>query len=282
MRVSSIRLLLGCLLIAAVAFGASPSIGLAVANGSFQLDNSKVYGNATLFDGSLIQTAAVSSDLTLGNGARLRLGTESQARIHSDRIVLEKGQTEIASATGYSIEALGLRAAPDSPQSRLVVTYGGPASIQVAALSGSARISGANGVLIANVPAGTALDLNPQAAGAATPSTLSGVLHSRNGAFVLSDEVSRVTYTLLGAGFEPFVGKCVEVTGGIDTATQPATGSSQVIRVLTIHESKGCKRPGAFWHSPTAIVAGVAIAAAGTTAGILSTRGSSTPTVSAE
>jgi hypothetical protein len=265
------------MLAGAVAYGANPSIGMAVANGSFQLDKSKVYGNGTLFDGSLIETSAVSSDLVLQNGARLRLGTESQALVHQDRLVLAKGQSEINSASGYSIEALGLRAAPDSPQSRLIVTYSGPARIQVAALRGSAHVSGANGVLVANVAAGTALDLDPQAAGAATPSSISGVLQSKNGAFLLPDEVTNVTYTLLGAGFEAFVGKCVEVTGGIDASVQPATGSSQVIRVLTIKESKGCKRAGAFWHSPKVIIAGVAIAAAGTTAGVLATRGSSTP-----
>ena len=270
------------MLIGMAAYGANQSIGMAVANGSFQLDNSKVYGNATLFDGSLIETAAVSSDLVLQNGARLRLGTESLAMIHQDRLVLERGQSEINAASGYSIEALGLRAASDSPQSHVVVTYSGPGRIHVASFRGSARVSGANGVLVANIPAGTALELNPQAAGAATPSSIAGVLQSKNGAFLLPDEMSNVTYTLLGAGLEPFAGKCVEVTGGIDTAVQPATGSSQVIRVLTIKESKGCKRAGGFWHSPKVIIAGVAIAAAGTTAGVLATRGKSTEPLSAQ
>jgi hypothetical protein len=270
------------MLIAAAGYGANPSIGMAVANGSFQLDNSKVYGNATLFDGSLIETGAVSSDLALNNGARLRLGTGSQALIHSDRMVLEKGQTEIDGASGYLVEALGLRAAPGSPQSRFVVTYSGPTRIQVATLMGSARVSGAKGVLVANVPAGTALDLDPQAAGAATPSSLSGVLHSKNGVFLLSDELTHVTYTLAGAGFASFGGKCVEVTGEIDASAQPAAGSSQVIRVLTVQESNGCKRAGAFWRSPKVIIAGVAVAAAGTTAGVLATRSSATPGISGQ
>jgi hypothetical protein len=278
--VSPLRLLLVAALAVAVAFAASPSIGLAVANGTFQIDKSKVYGNTTLFDGSLIETAAVSSDLTLHNGARLRLGSESQARVRPDRLVLEKGQTEISASSGYSIEALGLRIAPESPQSRLAVTYSGPARIQVAALIGSARISGLNGVLIANVPAGTALDLETQAAGAAAASTISGVLQSKNGAFLLPDEVSRVTYTLAGSGLDPYVGKCVEVTGTIDTAAQPAVGSSQVMRVLTIKEAKGCKRAGAFYLRPKVIIAGVAIAAAAATVGVLATGGGAKPTVS--
>ena len=277
---SSIRLILACMLTGVAGYGANPSIGMAVANGSFQLDNSKVYGNATLFDGSLIETAAVSSDVALQNGARLRLGTESQALVRADRLVLKKGQSEINAASGYSIEALGLTTAPDSPQSRVVVTYAGPARIQVAALMGSAHVSGANGVLVANVPAGTALELNPQVAGAATPSTISGVLQSKGGAFLVTDQVSQVTYTLLGTGFAALTGKCVEVTGSIDAAAQPAPGSSQVMRVLTIRESNGCKRAGGFWHSPKVIIAGVGVAAVGITAGVLATQGSSSKSLS--
>lgn len=277
---SSIRLLLGCMFAAAVAFAASPSIGLAVANGSFQLDKSKVYGNATLFDGSFIETAAVSSDLVLLNGARLRLGAESQARVHPDRLVLEKGQGEIGAASAYSIEALGLRAAPASPQSRLVVTYSGPARIQVAALFGSARVSGANGLLVANVPAGTALDLEPQAAGATAASKLVGTLQFKDGSFLLTDEVSHVAYVLTGSGLDQYTGDRVEVTGNIDTAAQVAEGSPRPFRVLTIIVVPSRRDAAGFLLTPKVIVAGVAIAAAGTTAGVLATRSAPKPNIS--
>ena len=280
---SHIRLLVVAALSVTVTLAASPSVGLAVANGTFQVDKSSVYGNATLFDGSLIETAAVSSDLVLRNGARLRLGSESRARVRPDRLVLEKGQTEISASSGYSIEALGLRVAPESLQSRFAVTYSGPAHLQVAALLGSARVSGLNGVLIAAVPAGTALDLDPQAAGASAPSTLTGELQFKNGVFLLADEVSHVTYTLAGSGLDSYAGKRVEVTGTIDTAAPPAVGSSQVIRVLTIQEvAKAARRGGGFWRSPKVIVAGVAIVAAGATAGVVATSGQSKPTISAQ
>lgn len=273
---SFIRFLIATALVAAVAFGASPSLGLAVANGSFQLDKSSVYGNASLFDGSLIETAAASSDLALLNGARLRLGTESQARIHADRLVLDKGQTEIAASSGYSIEALGLRVAPDSPQSRVVVAYNGPARIQVAALLGSARISAANGVLLANVPAGTALQLEPQAAGATPPSKFEGRVESKDGAFLLTDQLSHVTYTLAGTDPAPYLHKCVEVTGNVEAA---AAGSTQVLRAIAIQETS-CAKRGAGYRNKL-IIAGVAVAAVGATAGVLSTRGAAKSTISA-
>ena len=106
-----IRLFLVAAASVTVTFAANPSIGIAVADAPFQFDKSNVYGNATLFDGSLIETAAVSSDLVLHNGARLRLGSGSQARIHAGRLVLEKRQTEISATSKYSIEALGGKAA---------------------------------------------------------------------------------------------------------------------------------------------------------------------------
>ena len=57
-RVSEILLVLGGVAMLSAAGGV---IGMAVANGSFQVDHSAVYGNGTLFDGSVIETAKVKS-----------------------------------------------------------------------------------------------------------------------------------------------------------------------------------------------------------------------------
>ena len=266
----------------ASAFGANQAIGTAVANGSFQIDKSSVYGNTTLFDGSLIETGVVSSDLALRGGTRLRLGAQSQARVHPDRLVLDKGQTEISASAGYSVEALGLRVAPDSPQSRLAVTYSGTSRIEVAALAGSARISGLDGALIAKVAAGTALDLEPKASGAASPSKLTGILESKNGAFLLTDETTRVTYALVGTGLGQYIGKRVEVSGTINTGAPTAAGSPQSIQVLEIGEIAKAGKRGGVLHSK-AVIAGVAVAAAGgTVAAIAATSGSPKSTISAQ
>jgi len=278
--VSHIRSLLIGVFAGAVVFGTSPSIGLVAAHGSFQVDQSRVYGNATLFDGSLIETAAVSSDLVLDNGVRLRLGAESRARVHPDRLVLDKGQSELGAASGYSIEALGIRTAPDTPNSRLVVTYSSPTRIQVSALTGSARVSGANGVLVAEVPAGTALEFEPQAAGAVTPSKLVGLVETKDGVIVLTDEVTHVTYALIGPDLDQFVGKRVEITGTIDAGVQTAAGSAQAIHVLSIKElAKNTKRAAAGTAGTNAtgagssgiagaIVVGINVAAVGATVGL--------------
>jgi hypothetical protein len=124
-----IRLFLVAAASVTVTFAANPSIGIAVADAPFQFDKSSVYGNATLFDGSLIETAAVSSDLVLHNGARL---------------VLEKGQTEISATSKYSIEALGGKAAKSDGSfwrnpKVIIAGVAVGASAGVAATSGQAK-----------------------------------------------------------------------------------------------------------------------------------------------
>src|SRR5689334_18057884 len=47
---------------------AAPAIGIVTASGHFNVEGSQVWGNATLFDGTMIETSSASSELALGNG----------------------------------------------------------------------------------------------------------------------------------------------------------------------------------------------------------------------
>jgi len=75
-----------------LAQASGPVIGVAVAEGSFRVDNSEVYGNTTLFDGAVVQTEKSSSRLQLKDGTRMDLGADSRARIFEKRTTLEQGQ----------------------------------------------------------------------------------------------------------------------------------------------------------------------------------------------
>src|SRR2546425_10048056 len=101
------RALLSLILVGTVtiSLASSPAIGLVVAKGSFQLENSTVRGNATVFDGNTIETNKVSSHLQLNNGAQMRLGMESRAKIYGTRAVLEKGIGQLEASKDYQIEA---------------------------------------------------------------------------------------------------------------------------------------------------------------------------------
>ena len=48
-------------------------IGMAVANGSFFVDHSRVWGNTTLFEGSVIETSTAASEVQVNGGVMMRL-----------------------------------------------------------------------------------------------------------------------------------------------------------------------------------------------------------------
>ena len=239
------------------AWAASPVIGTAMTNGSFRVDQATVRGNATLFEGSVLETAAASSAVQLSNGTRLELSADSRGRLYGDRLVLEKGQGELAESNQYRLEALGLQVEPVNSASRGRISVGGN-QVLVAALDGSFRIRNAAGQIVANVPAGATLSFEPQA-GAANSTKLTGCLENQDGHYVLTDEVTNLTVELGGPGLSPEAGNRVEVTGAMDPTATPVKQASQYIQVSQVRQlNKGCGNGGAI-----AAAAGAGGAAAG-------------------
>src|ERR1700704_6360673 len=92
------------------------AIGMAVTNGSFQVDHSRVWGNTTLFNGSIVETATAASQIQLNGGVQLRLSSNTRATVYQRRLVLESGLGQLESAPGYEIEARSLRISTASPE----------------------------------------------------------------------------------------------------------------------------------------------------------------------
>src|SRR6266540_2871671 len=82
---------------------ASSSIGMINAPGSFQINGAQVFGNATLFEGTVLQTGSVTGDLRFRTGARMQLSSDSRAKVYRDRLVLEQGIGQME-GKGYRIE----------------------------------------------------------------------------------------------------------------------------------------------------------------------------------
>jgi hypothetical protein len=99
------RSLLSSLLFSAVAL-AAPAIGIVTASGHFSVEGSQVWGNATLFDGTTIETSAASSELALRSGVKVQLGAGSRARIWQNRLVLEKGAAQVAAPGSFEVRVL--------------------------------------------------------------------------------------------------------------------------------------------------------------------------------
>ena len=100
-----VRSVLSSLLFSAVAF-AAPAIGIVTASGHFNVEGSQVWGNATLFDGTTIETNSASSQLALRNGVKVQLAAESRARIWQNRLVLEKGVAQLAAPASFEAHVL--------------------------------------------------------------------------------------------------------------------------------------------------------------------------------
>ena len=97
------------------------AIGTASARGDMRVDQYKVNGNATLFDGSVIETDQATADLRLDKGVAVTLSTGSRATLYHDHLVLQKGMSELSSASAFQVDASNLRVTANASDSRGVV-----------------------------------------------------------------------------------------------------------------------------------------------------------------
>jgi hypothetical protein len=143
---------------------ATPAIGVAFSSGSIMINNAKTESNASIFDGNTIETGAVASRLQLKNGSSVQLASETRGQIYQDRLVLEKGGTQVHSATPFSVDTPFIKVSGSENSSAKVSLRGN--IVQVASLTGTLNVSNASGVFVAKVAPGMALDFSPADAGA--------------------------------------------------------------------------------------------------------------------
>jgi hypothetical protein len=236
---------------------ATSGIGVAMSEGNILINSSSAAGNATIFNGSTLETRSASSQVRLNDGARLRLASDSRGTVFSDHVELQKGS---ASITGYSANANGLNVRADG-QASATISMRDQGVVEVAALTGSVHVFDAAGLNVANLLPGRALDLRPQDAGANAPSSLTGCAVKSGSNTLLTDETSNVTVQLRGGSVK--TGQRVQISGAMVPNATPPSGATQVINVTDVKQVGGpCKGPGS-----AAAGAGAAGAAAGAGAG---------------
>jgi hypothetical protein len=260
---------------------AGSPIGMVTTNGNFQVDHSRVWGNSTVFDGSLIETMRAASQIQLNNGVQMRLGAETRATVFQGRLVLESGQGEMAPAHGYEVQARTLRITAVSPDAMARVRLDNGRRVLVAALRGSLKVTNAAGVMVARLGTGDALNFEPQAAGATAPTHASGCLLEKGGKFILVDRTTNLILELTGAALAAQTGNRVEVTGRTEGVRLGIDGVSQVVAVtdMKMVARGGCgavaKKVGAS-ASAAGAVGAVGGAAAGGAAGAAAAGGAAT------
>ena len=221
--------------ISAVAIAASPAIGIVTASGHFTLDRSQVWGNATVFEGSVVETGSASSEVALRSGAKLQLAKDSRARILSDRVEMEKGVGQISAAESFEVSAANLRIHTNG-RLRVTMTEG----VQIASLTGSARVSSASGILLAAVPAGKAMNFSQQSASGTV--TRTGCLLFKDNHYIMQDENTQEVVELSGQNLNTQVGNRVEITGTASSAKPAVKIATLLLNVasMTPKSSGGC------------------------------------------
>jgi len=219
---------------------APSSIGTVRSAGDFRVDGSVVRGNATVFDGGVVETADARSVVQI-DGAQPTLAQSSRARIDGDRMVLEKGSRLLRTAGNLSFEADSLRISPAAKNSAVQIDVKDTSHISVFALAGKAQVFNSKGLLLANLNPGMARAFDaPEQTGANASVTLRGTVTSTSGKYFLKDVSSGVVVELRGQELNEENGKKIELVGAIvpnAVATFPAT---EVFHVIS-----SPRRPGA-------------------------------------
>jgi hypothetical protein len=275
------------------AMAGTTAIGTASARGSMRVDGSVVNGNATLFDGTVVETSEATTAVRLDKGVEIKLATDSRGTLYRDRLVLEKGAGELA-AGRFLLQASGLSVTPDAPNSRGVVSFQDPHTVQVSALQGNFHVANSQGLLLASVQPGHMMLFNMQQAGATAPTTVTGLLTretdkcAANGGkkFYITVNETGVKYEVTGEDLDSKVGKTVTLTGTPDPNAQPTSCAAGVLVASSVAVVAGAAggaavgaAAGAGWAAGhVALITGVAIAAAaGTGVGIYEATKSPTP-----
>ena len=285
---SAVLIVLAMAAVLGAAWAAAPAIGVATTSGDFQIDRASVSGNATILDGSLVETGKTASELRLYEGTGMRLAGDSRAKVFLNRLVLERGAAQVDARQGYAIDAAGIRVQA-APRSAARIGLAGGGRVEVAALSGAVEVKNETGVLLAQVLPGQALAFTIQASGAAAPERLTGVLRVINGHYFLTDRTAGVQVELVGGDLSKMVGKTVEVSGTLDTSAAAASGA-HVVHVITIRAVDAASKAaavagtgaklGSALASHAVIIAGVVVAAAAVPAAIALTSSNSQASVS--
>ena len=244
----------------ALAAGSKQVIGMALAQGGASVDNAKVFGSATLFEGTSFRADGYSR-LELSNGTRLDLGAGSQAQVFANHISLQTGSSEVQSGSGFEIEARSLTIRPDG-DSIARVRMDGTQAVLVTALNAPVNVRNREGLLVARVMPNLPMSFVPQA-GAAGSFSSTGCVVNKGGTALLIDDNKQV-FQLAKTDARKMVGKRAAVKGTIDTSATPAGGATQVVNVSSITGASGgscsdlAKSIGA-----TTTAAGMAAGAAG-------------------
>jgi len=222
-----------------------------------------VWGNATLFDGEAVLTAAASTELVLRGGVKIQLGAGSSARVYADRLALDSGVGQVAQAAPFEVDAAGLKIRGAGVR---VVLGKQDKTVEIAALTGVANVFGNAGVLLASIPAGRHMNYAFQAAQDGTL-TRSGCMLYKDSRFIVQDDNTQEVVELAGnpQDLSKNLGNRVEIKGTASAAKPGVTVATSVLTVASVSPKSqgGCLVVASALNAQTQMPAVAAPAGAG-------------------
>ena len=274
------RLLLLALAVCVIStLGVAASVGVISSTGVFLVDGSQIQGNATVFEGSVIETASSRSTVQLGD-LQVTLLPDSRLKAYKDRAILEKGWGIVNQGT---MEAASFQIAP-SKGSSAIVQMTAPKSVNVVAQAGDAQVRTAQGVLVASVRAGMGMAFTAQANAAAGQVVLAGqVGFAGNKCTITEASTPPVTYEVQNwPACQANAKKYVKIKGSLKSS-QPPVLQADPSTASVIKSADAVKiaaaGTGAAAAGIAAGVTGTAVAVAGAAAGAAVATGLSTAAV---
>lgn len=241
-------------------------LGTASARGSLRVDGYAVQGNATVFNGSVVETQQATAVLRVAQGVDIELAKSSEGTVYRNRFILKRGKTEITDPGSYSLEANGLHVTAEKPHSVGIVALTAKHGVEVAALSGGLDVRDGKGVLLSKVVPGQPLAFAKQTQADTDQSqtniapqflSMVGMLSLENGHFYLTSD-NNVKFELIGKKqFRNYVGDKVVVSGHFQPVALPE-GAVGTIAVKTIEINGKKHRKIGAWLITGAALGGAA------------------------
>jgi hypothetical protein len=247
-------------------------VGTATVRGNVRIDGSEVQSNATLFDGSVVETAEASTTLEMNGQSVVMMTPDTRSVVHDDYVRLDQGKIDLRPACGFVVEAGQLRITPNSPTSHAVI-YISNSSVSVMAMDGEFLILNKEGRLVSKVHDRSSQSFSTGEVHPLTPAIYVGSLSDLDTHPVLTllGPENKIEYELHGRKASKIEGRLALVSGTID----PKLSSFFTEEVIaTKGETAVCTQKGPF---PYMLVGFAAAAAAGGGAAIVITNNPNPP-----
>ncbi len=269
----SAKLLGFAVLFCSVAYASSNTpVGTVSVRGNIRVDGNQVTTDATLFDGSTVETQDASATVYLGSNSSVIMAAGSRSIVHDGYVTLEQGQIDLKPTCGFVVETGQLRITPNSPDSHGVISASG-SSVSLTSQHGEFFVLDKQGRILNTLHSGNSQSFSSGQMQSANPATYVGTLSILDNHHLLTllAPDTNVAYEIRGHDVSKLKGSLVQVNGAID----PKQSSVLTQEVMASTKASGMctERTGAYpW-----LVGGAIAAGAGTAAALAITNHSPTP-----